>query len=96
MNQLEKKVKMDKDPDMAGCESWMRDALDLAEEVIGMGEGDLLELGDFHQVEYMVRFLSETLLIEQLSIDLVLTYRSILYINPLTQQFNSLANRINS
>lgn len=46
---------MDKDPDMAGCESWMRDALDLADEVIGMGEGDLLEMGDFHQVEYMVR-----------------------------------------
>jgi hypothetical protein len=51
-------VKMDKDPDMAGCEDWMKDALGLTDEVIGMGEGDLLELGDFHQVEYMVRFLS--------------------------------------
>jgi hypothetical protein len=60
---LEKKVKLDKDPDLspgAGVEGWMVDALRLAEEVIESGEGDLLEMGDFHDVEYKVcPFLSE-------------------------------------
>lgn len=45
---------MDKDPDMSTAEGWMKDALILADEVLEAGEGDLVGMGDFGDVEYMV------------------------------------------
>lgn len=58
VDSITKKAKLDKDPDMtpllSSSESWMGQALQLAEDVIESGEGDLLEMGEFHDVEYKV------------------------------------------
>jgi hypothetical protein len=51
---LEKKRKLDKDPDMSPAEGWMREALVLADEVLEAGEGELVGMGDFGGVEFMV------------------------------------------
>jgi hypothetical protein len=52
--QMEKKRKLDKDPDVSTAEGWMRDALKLADEVLDAGEGELVGMSDFNAVEYMV------------------------------------------
>jgi hypothetical protein len=64
VDEIRKKARLEKDPDMSsfssagssggGADSWMGDALALAEEVRSAGEGDLLEMGEFHDVEYKV------------------------------------------
>lgn len=59
-DQLEKKRKLDKDPDMSSAEDWMREALVLADEVLEAGEGELVGMGDFGDVEFMVCPLSST------------------------------------
>jgi len=52
--QFEKKRKLDKDPDMSTADPWMRDALSLADQVLDAGEGELVGMGDFGDVEFMV------------------------------------------
>jgi len=52
--QFEKKRNLDKDPDMSTADPWMRDALGLADQVLDAGEGELVGMGDFGDVEYMV------------------------------------------
>jgi hypothetical protein len=52
--QFEKKRKLDKDPDMSTADPWMRDALGLADQVLDAGEGELVGMGDFGDVEFMV------------------------------------------
>jgi hypothetical protein len=39
---------------MSTADSWMRDALGLADEVLVAGEGELVGMGDFGDVEFMV------------------------------------------
>jgi kinetochore protein Mis13/DSN1 len=39
---------------MSTAESWMRDALGLADQVLDAGEGELVGMGDFGDVEFMV------------------------------------------
>jgi len=52
--QIEKKRRLDQDPDMSTAEGWMRDALELADEVLEAGEGELVGMADFGDVEFMV------------------------------------------
>lgn len=51
---IEKRRKIDADPDMSTAARWMQDALELADSVIEAGEGDLTEMGEFPDVEYKV------------------------------------------
>jgi len=39
---------------MSTADPWMRDALGLADQVLDAGEGELVGMGDFGDVEYMV------------------------------------------
>jgi hypothetical protein len=39
---------------MSTADSWMRDALGLADQVLDAGEGELVGMGDFGDVEFMV------------------------------------------
>ena len=39
---------------MSTAEGWMRDALELADEVLEAGEGELVGMADFGDVEFMV------------------------------------------
>lgn len=43
------------EPDVDGA-GWMVDALDLADEILADGEGDLTKMGDFEDVEFKVGF----------------------------------------
>lgn len=42
------------EPDLSKSDEWVRTAFELAEEIIGEGEGDLTSLGEFSDVEYKV------------------------------------------
>ena len=46
---------------MSTADPWMRDALGLADQVLDAGEGELVGMGDFGDVEFMVCPLSDTL-----------------------------------
>lgn len=39
---------------MSTAEEWMKDAANLADEVLEAGEGELVGMGDFGDVEFMV------------------------------------------
>jgi len=39
---------------MSTADPWMRDALGLADQVLDAGEGELVGMGDFGDVEFMV------------------------------------------
>jgi hypothetical protein len=52
--QLEKKKQLNTPPDLSSAETWMQDALKLAEEIIADGDGDLTSVGEFADVEYKV------------------------------------------
>jgi len=44
----------DKGPEMTEA-GWMTDALQIAEDVLAKGEGDLTKMGEFEDVEFKVR-----------------------------------------
>jgi len=60
-DQFEKKRKLDRNPDMSTADPWMRDALSLADQVLDAGEGELVGMGDFGDVEFMVCLLPSPL-----------------------------------
>jgi hypothetical protein len=51
---MAKRAKLDRDPDMSTADGWMNEALILAEEIIGGGDGGLMDMGEFHDVEFKV------------------------------------------
>ena len=54
MSATSKKAKAMSDLDIRAAPSWMQDVVDVADEIIGGGEGELAAVDDFGDVEYKV------------------------------------------
>jgi kinetochore protein Mis13/DSN1 len=57
IHQTKAKQQAYRPPDMTSLpDPWMKDALSLADEIVQGGEGDLMSMGEFADVEYKASF----------------------------------------
>ncbi|WWC71366.1 uncharacterized protein I206_105321 [Kwoniella pini CBS 10737] len=60
LDKLRKSAVATKAPDMSKAEPWMRDALNLAEDIIAQGDSELESKGEFEDVEFKIDTLHQT------------------------------------